>query len=77
MYDAQPIEKLDARDNVLFNYTIVIDGKVVGTWKRTFKKGAVFIEFTPFAPFTLAEMDAFNVAVHRYGEFLGMAVILL
>ena len=54
-FDALHTEKLDARGNVLFNHTIVVDGQIVGTWKRTFRKGAVVLAPTPFAPLTDAE----------------------
>ena len=63
--------------NGVFNPTIVIDGVVTGTWKRTFKKGAVVIEVAPFRPLTPAENDALSAAANRYGEFLGMPVVLL
>lgn len=76
VYDMQPAEKLDARGNVLFNYIIVIDGKVVGTWKRTFKKSMVLITLEPFAPLTELEDQAVATAVQRYGQFLDMPVML-
>ena len=68
--------------NGVFNPTIVIasgapeaiDGKVTGTWKRTFKKGAVVIEVAPFRPLTPAENHAVSTAAEQYGEFLGMPV---
>ncbi len=56
--------------------TIVIDGRVVGTWKRTFKKGAVVIASNPFTALTAAEGHAFAAAARRYGEFLGMPATL-
>ena len=63
--------------NGMFSPTIVIDGVVTGTWKRTFKGGAVVIETTPFRPLTAAENDALGAAADRYGEFLGLPVVLL
>jgi hypothetical protein len=68
--------KLDSRGNVLFNHTIVVDGQVVGTWKRAFKKDAVIIEPAYFRPLSEAENQAFIAAANRYGEFLGMPVTL-
>jgi hypothetical protein len=75
VYDAQHTEKLDSRGNVLFNHIIVIDGQIVGTWKRTFKKGAVVIASQPFTTLSAAEGQAFVAAAHRYGEFLGLPVV--
>jgi len=63
--------------NGMFSPTIVIDGVVTGTWKRTVKGGAVIIETTPFRPLTSAENEALSAAADRYGEFMGMSVVLL
>ena len=62
--------------NGVFSATIVIDGQVAGTWKRTFKKGAVVVEVDPFRPLTHLERDAFSAAAQRYGAFLGLPVVL-
>jgi len=74
--DALHTKKIQPGGNGVFSPTIVIDGKVTGTWKRTFKKGMVVIELAPFRPLTPAEINAFSSAAHRYGEFLGMPVVL-
>jgi hypothetical protein len=55
---------------------IVIDGQVVGNWKRIFSRGAVVIEPSPFAPLTPAQDQAFAAAARRYGEFLEMPVVM-
>ena len=62
--------------NGVFNPTIVIDGRVAGAWKRTAKKGAVVIELAPFRPLTAAEHHAISAAADRYGEFMGLPVML-
>ncbi len=62
--------------NGIFSPVIVIDGKIVGTWKRTFKNGAVVIASNPFTAFTAAENQTLAAAARRYGEFLGMPVVL-
>jgi Winged helix DNA-binding domain len=55
---------------------IVIDGKVVGTWKRTIKKNKLTVTPSPFAPLNKAETQAFAAAATRYGKFLGASVEL-
>jgi hypothetical protein len=60
----------------VFRSTIAINGQIVGTWKRTFKKDAILMECTPFRKLTNAENDALTHAVFRYGEFMGLPVIL-
>jgi hypothetical protein len=74
VYQFAPDSRRDARSNVLFYYTIVIDGQVVGTWKRTVKTKAVIVETTRFRPFSDAEDAAFAAAAQRYGDFLGLPV---
>jgi hypothetical protein len=59
-----------------FTSAFVFGGQFVGMWRRTFSKGAVVVEVAPFHPFSAAESDAFAAAAQRYGEFLGMPVVL-
>ena len=56
------LDKLDARSNPLFQHTLVINGQVGGTWKRTFKKDAVIIQLRPFAPLTKPETQTVSAA---------------
>jgi hypothetical protein len=66
----------DVGGNAVFDSMIVIGGQIVGSWRRTFKKGAVVIELAPFAPLTAAEGEAVAIAAERYGKFVGMPVVL-
>ncbi|HEY0601803.1 MAG TPA: winged helix DNA-binding domain-containing protein [Herpetosiphonaceae bacterium] len=54
---------------------IVIDGRVVGLWKRTFKKDTVTIEATCGRDLTEAEIEAFEAAARRYAAFVGMPTL--
>jgi Winged helix DNA-binding domain len=76
VFEASHTKKLDSRGNVLFNHTIVIDGQIVGTWKRMLKKDAVVIEANPFVPLSEAETRAVAIAAERYGRFLGTPAAL-
>lgn len=58
----------------LLNPTIVIDGRVVGVWKRTLKKSSVAISPAWFVPLDAAHKEAFSRAAQQYGAFLGLAV---
>jgi hypothetical protein len=62
--------------NVIFSQTIVINGRVTGFWKRTFKKRSVVITPSLFNSLTEAENQALVVAAKRYGTFLGLSVVL-
>jgi len=67
----------DAADtkNVVLGYVIVINGRVVGTWKRTLKQPVV-VETHAFTPLTEAEGRAVAVAAQQYAAFLGLPVVL-
>ncbi len=77
IFDSSHASQLDARHNPLFQHTIVIRGQIAGTWKRTFVKDSVTIETHLFTRPTKAENRAVALAAQRYGEFLGMPVVLV
>ncbi|MAS37485.1 MAG: hypothetical protein CL610_26030 [Anaerolineaceae bacterium] len=74
--DPQHVFKVVPGKNGIFFPTMVVDGRVVGVWKRTFKKGKVIVTTAPFDPLGEPEMAAFATAVQRYGDFMGMPVVL-
>jgi hypothetical protein len=76
-FNVQDTKMENPRDNIVFNHTILIDGRVAGTWKRSFTKGQVLLEAKPFASLSTAEEAALALAVQRYGEFYGMPVALV
>ena len=71
--DDAHISKLDSRGGVL-NNTIVMNGQVVGSWKRTIKKDTVEIIPNLFTSLNENEVRSFAEAVQRYGVFLGRMV---
>ena len=64
------------RASTLLSPTIVIDGRVAGTWKRTLTRGGVTISPALFAPLDPAAGQAFTDAVHHYAGFLGLPVVM-
>lgn len=62
--------------NGIFAYTMVWDGQVVGTWKRSFNKGSVVVALSPFTPLPPAAAAEFAGAAQRYADFLGMPLVL-
>lgn len=74
IFDESHDKRLDVRGNVLFNYTIVLDGRIVGTWKRTIQKATVMLTPKFFIPLDEAETRAFVESAKRYGDFLTMPV---
>jgi Winged helix DNA-binding domain len=49
---------------------MVLNGRVIGTWKRTFKKSALVVETKPLQPLSEAEQQAFAAAARRYARFM-------
>ncbi|NTV15747.1 MAG: winged helix DNA-binding domain-containing protein [Desulfobulbaceae bacterium] len=57
--------------------TLVWDGRVVGIWKRVYKKkGTVVITAKPYAKLVADERQSLVAAARQYGEFLGLDVEL-
>lgn len=62
--------KVNFWDNILGSPTVLINGKAVATWKRTFKKNKIVIEKDLFTSLSPAETRAVSAAEKRYSEFL-------
>lgn len=66
-------QRIQPGGNGIFSPTVVLDGQVVGTWKRTLKKGFVCITPNPFTAFSSDQHERIVSAAQRYGEFLGLS----
>lgn len=49
---------------------IVVDGQIVGGWRRVSGRGATTVELSPFIPLTPGEDAAIAAEVRRYATFL-------
>jgi len=58
--------------NGMFMPTMVHDGVVAGTWRRTLKKTTVIIEPNPFEALRPAARKAFDAAFVRYAGYLDL-----
>lgn len=65
-----------ATGNGIFFPILVIDGRVMGTWKRTLKKGEVVIAPSLFSPLSKSQARALSLPACRYGTFLGLDIKL-
>ncbi len=63
-------------NNGIFKPTILFNGKVIGTWKRSFKKDAVIMEFSYFDSFKKTKHQMIAAAAKQYGNFLNMEIII-
>lgn len=63
--------------NGIFLPAIVVDGEIVGTWKRSVSAKSVRLECIPFLDFPPSRRAALEKALNRYGEFLGLRAELV
>jgi hypothetical protein len=75
--DARHAQQVCPGGNGMFAATIVINGRVAGTWKRAVRKSAVEISATPFVALTKAERNAFTEAAERYAVFMGLPAVFV
>jgi len=57
--------------NGIFNPIIVLDGQVVGTWKRVLSQTGVILTFSPFSSGNAIDAQSLVAPAERYGNFLG------
>jgi hypothetical protein len=67
-------ETLRAMGNALQN-VIILDGRLVGTWRRVIDKNALTAELNWLVPVGERERRAVVAAAWQYGEFLGVTVV--
>ncbi|RPJ19542.1 MAG: winged helix DNA-binding domain-containing protein [Chloroflexi bacterium] len=53
-------------------HIIILDGQVVGGWRRTLKRDAVLIELNLITELTKTENQAVSAATDQYARFLGL-----
>ena len=75
IFDTVHTDQLDSRGNFIFQHVIILDGLVVGTWKRTIKKKEVLMELSSFMTLTDAQNQAILTAAQNYGKFLELPVV--
>jgi hypothetical protein len=63
--------------DALTAYVVVVDGQLVGGWKRAPTAKLVGVELKLLVRLSAAERAALGAAVRRYGAFLGAAVEVL
>lgn len=62
--------------NPLFGHFLVVDGRILGTWRRDIQKNIVTITLRRFAALSENQEEALRIAAERFGQFLEMGVEL-
>jgi len=73
--DAAAKVNLAANDPALIANIIILNGQVVGGWKRTLKKDSVLVELKTIIDLTRKEKAAVGDAAEKFCAFLGMSSI--
>ena len=66
--------KIDVPAGVFLTHVVVVDGELVGGWKRSVVGGTVIVEVRLVVDVPRRAMSQVHAQVKRYGEFLGMPV---
>ena len=74
--DSERAANIVARSNGAFPHHLVIDGRLAGSWTRTFRANSVLVEVAPYNKLTPAQQRAVMSAVDCYGEFLAVPASL-
>jgi len=70
-------DRLDSRQNPVFNNVIIIDGCIKGTWKPIVTRETVNIEATLFMPLQEADRQVLAKAAKLYEKYVGMPVSIV
>ena len=60
----------------LLNPAILIDGRIAGSWKRTFEKRNVVITCQPYYAFDSCETEQVETAAKRFADFLNFPGVI-
>jgi hypothetical protein len=55
-----------------FLHAVLVDGQLVGRWRRSVAGDRLTVEVRPLRPFTTSEQKAIEREVERYGRFVGL-----
>jgi hypothetical protein len=63
-------------NNGVFQPTVLIDGQVVGTWKKVDKKDNITLMLQPFRTLSSTDMALLDAPIQKLGQFFNKAVTL-
>ncbi len=69
-------DRLAAPETLVGKSTIVVNGTVVGTWKRTLKTRSVLVTLSPAGPLDPRAQRAIDAAAERYAAYLGRSLVI-
>ncbi len=76
LIEAADLHHMPSRMDVISNNVVVINGRVVGSWKRAVESGTVRVTVTPFQLLTKRAQATVAAAAERYAAFLQLRLQL-
>lgn len=67
-------KRISGTGNGIFASTLIVDGRVVGRWKRTVSKNEVLVTLEPFVALSSTEKKAALAAAERYSAYLALGL---
>lgn len=67
---------VDPGRNGVFRHTIVLDGRVVGTWGRRLLKKSAQVSVSLFEPTTASQRKAISASLEPWGRFVGLEPVV-
>jgi Winged helix DNA-binding domain len=68
--------KMNPAPALLYDNTILIEGQVAGSWRRTTEKNSLILEYHLFNP-SKKQLAALNRVVRKFSKFMGLPVTLI
>ena len=71
-----PMMSFRARESIVFQHALVVDGQVAGTWRVTERANALTVNVVPLRRLAARDRRELDAAAARYGRFAGSPVTL-
>jgi hypothetical protein len=74
LFDPPQTGKFSPWGQTAFDSMVLINGYIVGSWRRSIRRGIIFIELETFQPLDPAQQQALENAAQCYGKFMALPV---
>jgi Winged helix DNA-binding domain len=73
--NGHPLSDVVPGMNGMFLSTIVVNGRIAGTWRRTVKAKGVELTAEPWGPLSATAQRGFAKAARAYADYLGVPLV--
>jgi hypothetical protein len=72
--DRKHLAVISKERNAVFTNSILVNGKIAGTWQRVIKNNSVTVTTKPFSALSKTKQELVDRAANRYGKFMGRSL---